>query len=132
MATFLSTVAFQALSYFEFQRFHNLLCLREQGDYELAPVREVPAVAGGRVKAFLFQRPAQPEDTFVVLWANQGELSLTLPVLPECLTVMHPFGTQVAFEKTPSGAAVAIGRRCYLRLAGIAAEQAVQILRGAK
>jgi hypothetical protein len=110
---------------------HHLF-LNERGEYELVPIHEVPAVAGGRVKAFLFQRPTQPGDTFVVLWANQGELSLTLPVSPERLTVMRPFGAPLAFKKSPSAAVVAIGSRRYLRLAGIGTEQGIQILQGAK
>jgi hypothetical protein len=84
------------------------------------------------VKAFLFQRPAQPDDTFVVLWANRGEWSLTLPISPEHLTVMRPFGTPLAFEKDGSAAVVALGSRRYLRLAGIGTEQAIQILQAAK
>ncbi len=110
---------------------HHLF-LNEQGEYELVPVREVPAVAGGRAKAFVFQRAAEPQNIFVVLWAKQGELALTLPLSPERLTVMRPFGTSVAFEKGPSGPVVAIGSRHYLRLAGIGTEQAIRILQGAK
>jgi len=110
---------------------HHLF-LNERGEYELVPIREVPAVAGGRVKAFLFQRASQPNDTYVVLWANRGELSLTLPVPPERLTVMRPFGTQVTFEKSQSGVAVPVGSRRYLRLAGMGAEQAIRMLKGAK
>ena len=34
---------------------HHLF-VNERGEYELVPIREVPGVAGGRVKAFLFQR----------------------------------------------------------------------------
>jgi hypothetical protein len=109
---------------------HHLF-LNEQGEYELAPIREVPTVASGRVKAFLFQRPAQPGDTFVVLWASQGELSLTLPVSSERLTVMRPFGTKLAFEKGQSVTVVAVGSRRYLRLAGVGTEQAIQILQDA-
>jgi hypothetical protein len=110
---------------------HHLL-LNEQGEYELVPIREVPAVAGGRVKAFIFQRPGQPEDTYVVLWANQGELNLTLSLSPERLTVMCPFGTQLPFEKNETAVVVPIGSRHYLRLAGIGTEQAMQILTAAK
>ncbi len=110
---------------------HHLF-VNEKGEYELVPIREVPAVAGGRVRAFLFQRAAQSGDTFVVLWAHQGELSLTLPVSPEYLTTMRPFGTPMAFERGSSAAVVPVGRRRYLRLAGIGPEQAIQILQGAK
>jgi hypothetical protein len=110
---------------------HHLF-LNERGEYELVPIREVPVVAGGRVKAFLFHRAAQPDDTYVVLWANQDELSLSLPMSPERLTVVHPFGTQLPFEKTESALVVPIGNRRYLRLAGIGTEQATQILKDAQ
>jgi hypothetical protein len=110
---------------------HHLF-VNEQGEYELVPIREVPAVAGGRVKAFVFQRSLRPADTHVVLWTNQGEAGLLLPVSPERLTVMRPFGTQLPFEKGQSGSVVPISTRRYLRLAGIGTEQALEILKGAK
>lgn len=110
---------------------HHLF-LNEQGEYELLPIREVPAVAGGRVKAFVFQRGAQSEDTYVVLWANQGEVNLTLPVMPGRVTLMRPFGTQLPFEKNDSGVVVPVGSRRYLRLVGIDMEQTIQILNEAK
>ncbi|MCL5282887.1 MAG: hypothetical protein M1376_23630 [Planctomycetes bacterium] len=97
---------------------HHLF-VNEHGEYELAPIREVPAVAGGRVKAFLFHRASHPDDTYAVL-------------APERVTVMRPFGTQLPLEKGPSGVVVPVGSRRYLRLAGIGADQATQILRGAK
>jgi len=110
---------------------HHLF-LNEKGEYELVPIREVPAVAGGRVKAFLFQRPPPPNDTYAILWANQGEVNLTLAVSPERLTVMRPFGTQLPFEKGESSVVVPVSSRCYLRLAGMGTEQTLQILKSAK
>jgi hypothetical protein len=110
---------------------HHLF-LNERGEYELVPIREVPAVAGGRVKAFLFQRSSQSDNTYVLLWANQGELNLALPVPSERLTVMRPFGTQLPLEKGGSSVVVPVGSRRYLRLVGIGTEQAIQILASAK
>ncbi len=110
---------------------HHLF-VNERGEYELVPIREVPAVAGGCVKAFLFHRAAQPDDTYVVLWADKGELSLTLPVSPERLTVMRPFGKSLPFKKGESGVVVPVGSRRYLRLTSIGTEQAIQIVKGAK
>ncbi len=115
-----------------FQDQEHHLFLNERGEYELVPIRAVPAVAGGRVRAFLFQRASQLDDTYVVLWAHQGELSLTLPVPPARLTIMRPFGRQLSFEKNESGVVVSVGSRRYLRLAGIGTEQAIQVLEHAK
>jgi hypothetical protein len=110
---------------------HHLF-VNERGEYELVPIREVPAVAGGRVKAYLFQRAAQPEDTYVVLWAKKGEVNMTLPVSPERLIVMRPFGESLPFKKDGAGVVARLGNRCYLHLTGIGTEQAIQILKGAK
>ncbi len=115
-----------------FQDQEHHLFVNERGEYELVPIREVPAVAGGRVKAFVFHRVLHPDDTYVVLWANQGELNLSLPAPAERLTVMRPFGTSLPFDKGESGVVVPAGSRRYLRLAGMGAEQTIQILRGAK
>ena len=106
---------------------HHLF-LNERGEYELVPIHEVQTVVDGRVKAFIFQRAGQPDDTYVILWANQGEVSLTLPVSPDCLAVMRPFGTQLPFEKGDSSAILLVGSRCYLRLVGVGTEQAIKIL----
>jgi hypothetical protein len=110
---------------------HHLF-LNERGEYELVPIREVPEVASGRVKAFIFQRPAQPDDIYVIIWANQGELSLTLPVPPDRLAVMRPFGTQLPFDMGESSAVLIVGSRRYLRLARVGTEQAIEILTRAK
>jgi hypothetical protein len=110
---------------------HHLF-VNERGEYELVPIREVSAVAEGRIKAFLFQRGAQPDDTYVVLWARQGELSVLLPVPPERLTVMRPFGVQLPFEESSAGVVISVGSRRYLRLTGMGAEQATTILKGAR
>jgi hypothetical protein len=110
---------------------HHLFA-NEQGDYELVPVREVAEVADGRAKAFLFQRASEPDDTYAVLWANEGTIRLTVPVKPDRLTVMRPFGAAVSFEKREESAIVPVGRRCYLRLAGIGMDRADRILKAAE
>jgi len=110
---------------------HHLF-FNEQGEYELVPVREVPQVAAGRVKAFLFHRLSESDDTYAVLWANEGRIDLTLPIFPEHLTVMRPFGAPVSFEKQGERAIVEVGNRRYLRLAGIGSDQAIHILNAAR
>ena len=110
---------------------HHLFT-NERGEYELVPAREVSEMAGGLVKAYVFQRPEQANDTYVLLWARQGEMSLTLPVSSERLTVMRSFGKSVTFEKGRNSAVVPVGSRRYLRLTGIEIDQAIQILRAVK
>jgi len=85
-------------------------------------------VAGGCVKAFLFRRPAQPDDTYALLWVKEGETRLTLAVSPERLTVMSPFGVVQPCEPGTDSVTVAIDGRQYLRLAGIGTDQAIHIL----
>ena len=107
---------------------HHLF-VNERAEYELVPVREVSKVAAGRVKAFLFQRPSKPGDAYVVLWANESEIRLTVPVKPERLKVMRPFGAAVSFERRKDSAIVSVGSRCYLRLAGVGMDRADGILK---
>jgi len=110
---------------------HHLL-LNEQGQCEVVPIREVPGVAGGRVKAYIFHRPAQPDDTCVLLWSREGETRLTLSVSPGHLTVTSPFGVVQPSEPGTDFVTVAVGGRRYLRLAGIGTDPAIQILTTAK
>jgi len=51
---------------------------------------------------------------------------------PDRLAVMRPFGTRLPFESAKAGAAVTVGSRRYLRLAGISDDEAIRILRAAK
>ena len=110
---------------------HHLF-VNEQAEYELVPIREISNVAAERAKAFLFQRVSEPDDTYVVLWANEGTIRLTVPVKPDRLTVMRPFGAAVSFEKREESAIVSVGRRCYLRLAGIGMDHAGGIVKAAE
>jgi hypothetical protein len=110
---------------------HHLF-VNEKGEYELVPIQEVPGVAGGRAKAYIFQRPAQPRDTYVLAWATQGETRLKLPLSPEALIVMRPFGTRLPFEREQTNVVVSLSTRRYLQLAGIGPDQAMQLLRAAK
>jgi hypothetical protein len=133
---------------------HHLF-VNERGEYELVPIREVPGIAGGRVKAYLFQRRAHPTDTCVLLWATKGQINLTLPLaaispvsspnrnptlnlnpnhpdLSDHLVVMRPFGTSLPFEKSGTDAVIPVSTRRYLRLSGIDRQQATQILQSAR
>ena len=72
---------------------HHLF-VNERGEYELVPIREVPDLAGGRIRAYVFQRPATPGDTYALLWDSEGKRNLRLPVAADRLTLMRPFGTR--------------------------------------
>jgi len=110
---------------------HHLF-LNEKGDYELVPIQEVRGVAGGGVKAFIFQRGSQPHDTYVLAWATEAETRLKLALSPRVLTVMRPFGTTAPFETEQSSVVVPLSTRRYLRLAETGLDQAIQLLRAAR
>lgn len=111
---------------------HHLL-INEQGAYELVAIREIPGVAGGRVKAYVFRRPAYPDRTYVLLWAIRGDTTLTLAASAKDSTLMRPFGTPLPIKPNDSGGVVIpVGGRCYLCLAGRDAEMAAAILQAAR
>jgi hypothetical protein len=112
-------------------REHHLF-VNERGEYELVEIREVAGVAGGRVKAYLFQRADEPRDAYAMLWAVKEETNLRLNVSPERVTLMRPFGKAVPFEKTQNECVAPVGGRCYLHLSGATLDQAAQILGAAR
>ena len=95
------------------RREHHLF-INEQGRYELVELEEVPNVAGGRVKAFLFRRAARPADAYLLAWAREGELRLRLPV--RGLSAMRPLGKPVDCRADGEGSELVVGPRTYLLL----------------
>ncbi len=110
---------------------HHLF-INEKAEYELVPIEEIPGVAGGLVRAYAFRRAAQPGDTYVLLWAVKGEGDLRLPVAPERLTVMRPFGTRVPVKAEGQSTIIPVGGRRYVVLTGMDRDQARQVVRTAK
>ena len=113
------------------RREHHLL-VNERGQYEIVAIEEIPNLAGGALKAYTFQRALRPDETCVLIWAINDEVTLQLTVAGDRLTVMRPFGKRVPFQSELKSAAVRIGDRKYLVLARTQPDQAGQILRGAK
>jgi hypothetical protein len=110
------------------RREHHLF-VNEQGRYELAEIEEVPDVAHGAVKAFLFRRAVQPEDTCVIAWAVEGQLTLRLP--SGRLRAMRPFGTPLPCASGDGFTEVLVGPRTYLVLPKTDNPTARQLLRQA-
>ncbi len=115
-----------------FQGQEHHLFVNERGQHELVPIRELPGLAGGGIKAYLFQRSSQPSDTYVLLWAVQGESDLALPIAGERVILMWPFGTPLPVSSQNGKALISVGNRKYLKLKNVSTEQAVGILREAK
>ena len=93
------------------RREHHLF-LNEQGRYELAEIEEMPGVAQGAVKAFLFRRAVQPEDTYAITWAVEGQVQLRVP--GDGLAAMRPFGTPLTCAQGDGSTEVPVGPRTYL------------------
>lgn len=108
------------------RREHHLF-VNEQGRYELTEIEEVPDVAQGAVKAFLFRRPVQPEDTYVIAWAVEGESRLRLP--RGRLAAMQPFGTPLPCASGDGFTEAFVGPRTYLVLPKTDSPTARQLLR---
>lgn len=93
------------------RREHHLL-VDEKGGYELVEIEEMPRVAGGAVKAFLFCRAAEPDDTYVLARAVESDLRLRLP--DSRPIAMRPFGMRLPCQRSDGSTEVPIGPRTYL------------------
>lgn len=109
-------------------REHHLF-IHERGDYELVEVKEVPNAAGGRVRAWLFQRSAEPANTYAVVWAAREGIDLQLPLAPERLKVMRPFGRMIPFEHTDARCSIPVADRLWLRLENLKPDVAARLLK---
>ena len=76
----------------------HILLVNEKKDYELVPYHEIPNVAGGNVRAFLFDRNG---SRYVVYWHVSGSGTLTLPLASGDFELVNELGgekTAVACE----------------------------------
>jgi hypothetical protein len=110
---------------------HHLL-VNEKGDYEVVPIQEIPGLCGGRVRAYMFQRASQPGTTYVLIWAVKNEARLALPIPPERLALLMPFGKRLAIQAKDGQAIVPVGSRRYLVFTGIGAQEAGHVVRQAR
>jgi hypothetical protein len=111
------------------RREHHLF-VNEHGRYELAEIEEVPTIAQGAVKAFLFRRAVRPEDAYVLAWAVEGQVRLRL--LSSRLVAMRPFGTPLPCASDEGFSEVLVAPRTYLVLPQTDSPTARQVLRQAQ
>ena len=109
-------------------REHHLF-INERGEYEMVEVKEVPNAAGGRARVWLFQRPAEPANTYAVVWGAEERASLELPLAPERLKVMRPFGRTIPFEQTAARCSIPVTDRLWLRLENLQPDEAARLLK---
>jgi hypothetical protein len=102
--------------------------MNQQGKLELVAIDEIPNVAGGVFKAYHFQRPSDPNSTYVLIWCTRRQADLLLPAPADQLVVMRPFGTRLPLARAGKKTRLTIGDRCYLHLKGMTPEQASQLL----
>ena len=106
---------------------HHLFA-NERGRYEMVEVVELPKLADGAVKAFMFQRETQPADTYVLVWATGDDVRLRLPLAPDRLHAMRPLDNRLRVQADGDASLVTIGNRAYLRLIGTDMHGAQRIL----
>jgi hypothetical protein len=111
---------------------HHLL-IDEKGEPELMRALElVPSIVNGQVKAFVFQRPARPDEGWALVWAKKGELRLALLVAPGRVQVMKAIGTPLPVEAGEGGVVLTISGRLYLRFAESSLNRTIEFLRAAR
>lgn len=108
---------------------HHLF-VNERGEHELVAIEEIPNVARGSVKAYQFRRPARPDDAYLLLWATADKAELRLPLPPDRLTAMRPFGKRLPIDEEDGRSVVRVGGRMYLVLPGMKAELARELFSG--
>ena len=111
-------------------RQHHLF-INETGEHELVPIDPVPSVAGGSVKAYTFQRAADPETVYILLWSTNDPVQLRLHIPAERVGLARPFGKKLAVESAGDVTLVRVESRQYLRLAKTSPEEARRILEDA-
>lgn len=97
---------------------HHLF-VNEKGEYELVPIKPLAPMAGGKVKAYAFQREGRPGDTYVLLWATGPDVELRLALAPEQVTLMRRFGKPLSLKAESGRTVVPVGSRRYLCLRGV-------------
>jgi hypothetical protein len=105
---------------------HHLF-LNERGEYELVPITEVP-VANIPVKAYSFKRKSHPHHTYFLLWAVDQDVELRLPVNPDSVRLMRPFGTELPVARSDTATVVTIAGRSYLVFTPSDVEQVRRVL----
>jgi hypothetical protein len=80
------------------------------------------------VKAYSFQRASRPKDTYVLIWAVDGEVELRLPAAGDSVRAMRPFGNELPVRRSASELVAEVAGRTYLVFAGLAVEEATRIL----
>ena len=115
----------------EFTDQEHHLFVNEQGEHELVAIKEIPDVADGFFRTYSFRRKTRPNDTYILIWTVAGEADLLLPVTPDRLTVMKPFGTRLPVEVKQGRAVVPVGGRKYLIFAGMKETRVKELLQQA-
>jgi hypothetical protein len=95
----------------------HILLINEQGEYELTPYDRIENAAGGNrdLTAYVLCRR---EKTYVVLFHNTGEGTLTLPLPAEQLLYEAELGgEQLPLTATDSGTELTVNNRHYLSTA---------------
>jgi hypothetical protein len=100
----------------------------EQLQHELVAIEEIPDAAGGQVRAFAFRRTRRPNDTYLLVWSVGAAVPLRLPLPPDRLRAMRPFGKPHPVEAEGEGSIVRIAGRTYLLLPGMEPDEARSLL----
>ncbi len=110
---------------------HHLF-INEQGEYELVEINHVPHLPFSKVRAYWFNRDSRPDDTYILIWAEDLGTYLHLPAAVDKLEVMRPFGTRLQTNLDKDGRPVVeVARRKYLVFPNMNPQDAMESLRRA-
>lgn len=112
------------------RRQEHHLFRNEQGEYELAPISELP-LEGGELKAYRIQRRSHADEVVVLLWAVDADVELRFASDGPVPLAMRPFGQELPARRLENETLVTIGGRTYLVFRGANLGEVTRTLREA-
>ncbi len=107
----------------------HILLVNEKNEYELVPYNEIPNVAGGNVRAFMFDRNG---SRYVVYWHASGHAEIELPLKAADIDLRSEInGGKVPFNAGEGSVVIPADGRRYLKT-GLSREAIIRAFTAAK
>lgn len=108
----------------------HILLIDEHGDYELAPYREIPNVAGGAksARAFTFERQ---NKRYAAFWRTSGSAALEVNLPRRNLRLMAQMGKEILIAGASERIRLPLARRLFLECKDVSQDQLIAVFQAA-